>query len=746
MALSSKKLLAIDWDRRSLRLVLVRPRADGVDLLKAVSVPIPPEVVMDDAESLGAVLRQTIHRTKVGAKRAVLSIPRDQVVLNTLNLPAGPANDLPAIVQFQIAKELPFAADQATLDFAIVGAFDARQPSTALVAAVRNEQLGFFQRVADEAGLSVEQIGLRPHANLIAVLAKAPDLARKSVLLVEVGPQLTEIDIVRDGALAFSRAASVTLPDFERERRERLQDSRIESTPVSEHEPDESSRKAVAGLMVEVIRSYEAHRATDPDAHVDAVVVCGATGIEPELAEALAARFGVKAEPFAPDRALGLASHRAKELRGFSAAIGLAIGHADLGLSSFDFLHPKKPVSRRSIRLRKVPTAALTAAFVLAAGYAAHHRHIAPLKERAAELVKELNEKKKVENVVLDFKAKVDAVEDWRKSEQYWPEVLVTLTEVLPSDQEVLVTRLDFETRRPAKKATIRPSGMRMALRTAALGKVNVIAAGAKERGFIDVKPGKDIWTESRNPAEAVYHYETNIEAELPLRSPPKAAAEAEETEEKDETVPPAEDLGVPKTDLPEAKEARPAEVTPDEQGAEAATPPPEPSAPPSDGESGEAGAPEEPIDQPSPEETPGNDIAPPNRPAPAEPAAGGSKIGGVNAGPPDSGAASLAGQPAPLGKPNEATNGAPGATNRPSPGRPPERTVPGQAGPTTRPAMHPGSRAGMSDGKPGLRTPGAPGRAQIIKPPTTTQPADERGSPASGGLGGKTPSEGGAP
>ena len=44
IGLTSKKLVAIDWDVRDVRAVSFRARADGIDLLKAVSVPLPSSV------------------------------------------------------------------------------------------------------------------------------------------------------------------------------------------------------------------------------------------------------------------------------------------------------------------------------------------------------------------------------------------------------------------------------------------------------------------------------------------------------------------------------------------------------------------------------------------------------------------------------------------------------------------------------------------------------------------------------
>jgi len=537
LRLGNQKLLAIDWDRKTLRLVLVRPRADGVDLLKAVSLAIPSEVRMDQAESLGAFIRESVREARVGAKRVVLTIPREQVVLNTLALPPTPAEELAAIVGFQIPKELPFPTEQATLDFAICGEHDPRAACNVLVAAVRNEDLSFYLKVAEAAQLSLERIGLRPYSNLLAVEATSPQLAKQTLLLVEVGPHLTEIDIVRSGELRFSRAATVALPIYGEGSIEAVRDSRISSLAVTEREPDEAARHAVAELMVEIVRSFEAYRATDPSISLDHIVVCGASGLEAQLAQALGARFATRAELYSPDRALDLTPQRARELRGFSAALGLALAHGRKGLGYIDFLHPKKPVSRKAQQMRKLPVAVATALLFIGAGFSFHWRFIRPKQQEVERLADLRDEMKKEAESVKAFKEQVEALEGWIESEQHWPEVLTTLTEVFPTEREAYVLRMDFESV-PRPKANLRDSRVGMRFRTASLGTVNELNKKLADAGFGSVVPGKETASERSNDG---YKYDTSIEASIPLRKPPKLATPFEP-----EAVPSAATEGQP--------------------------------------------------------------------------------------------------------------------------------------------------------------------------------------------------------
>lgn len=516
IGLRSKKLLAIDWDKKSLRMAVVRHRGDGIELLKAVSVPVPSEVVLDDAESFGAFLREAMRQSRLGVKQAALCIPRAQVVLNTLNLPPTPIEEMAALVQFQIVKELPFSADQATIDFALAPGHDPKQPCIALVAAIREEDLAFYRKVAQEAGLSIARIGLRPHANLRAVVACLPDLMDQSALVVEVGPMLTEIDIVRSGALVFSRAASVPLPALNVRDADRIHDSRIAMASVPNVDSDEVSRGAVNSLMVDVIRSFEAYRATDPEVGIDQIVVCGATGLEAQLADCLAARFAARAQLFSPDRALELSPQRGKDLRGFSAALGLAMGQGTEPFETFDFLNPKKPISKRSLRLKKAPAGGLAAAFLVAAYFAYDYRFFQPLAAEVAVLEASVAELDDREEPLRAFKDQVDAVVDWKASDQNWPLLLAKLTEVLPGERDVYLTDLDFRTQ-TKRKSNKRIHELTIKFGESRYGMVHKITEDLRAAGFDPVQFVSEMERTGGDPkAEPIYSADARVDAGIP--------------------------------------------------------------------------------------------------------------------------------------------------------------------------------------------------------------------------------------
>ncbi len=523
MKIGSKRLLALDWDAQSLRMTVVTSRGANVDLHKAVTVPVLPEIELNDAEMFGGFIRESLKRSKLSGKHAIISVPREKVVLNTINLPPAPADELPAMVINQVARELPFAADQAVIDFALSNDHDPKSPATALVAAVRIDDIEFYKKVASAAGLHLERIGLRPFANRQAVLATVDDPNDKTILMVELGPEHSEISVVYDGTLKFSRSALTSLPDFRDEAIDNLHDSRIESLAIHDARSSERTREAVSGLMVEVIRSFEAYRATASGASIDRIVVCGATGLEAELSQSLAARFAALAELFNPAKALAIDHDRARELRGFSVVLGLAMSHGRHPLSSFDFLAPKRPVTKRDRRMKKAPTAILTGVFLVAIAVAAWMKWVEPKMALASGLETDVQQLQTREKPLKAFKSRVNALEEWVEAEQIWPDELVRLTDAFPPNEKAQVTRIAFQTRAVGRRRNRSyVSSVEMRLRTAELGVVNEISATLREMGYQDVVPGSETPIRGRN--DSVYQFESRIDAVIPKRAAKKPA------------------------------------------------------------------------------------------------------------------------------------------------------------------------------------------------------------------------------
>ncbi|MEW6253974.1 MAG: pilus assembly protein PilM, partial [Planctomycetota bacterium] len=285
-----RRVLCLDWDKRSLRIVVARIGRGRTVLEDAHSHRLPNTVDADEPEQMGEFIKSMLRRHGLHHKSVVVDVPRERAVINRLTLPPTPLPEVAAAVRFQAMKELPFPIDTAAVDYVVMGRDERGLATEVLLAAVTRETLDRVRLTCEAAGLKPVRIGLRPYANLISA-GNVRDSADGRVLFVDVGPGATEIDVMMAETLVFARSANVNVPLVTSE--SVTTDSRIFTlAEVSDlAASDEVIESAVNELLVETMRTIQAYRAGVPEGGLDEVIVAGGTGIETQLADRLHRRL-----------------------------------------------------------------------------------------------------------------------------------------------------------------------------------------------------------------------------------------------------------------------------------------------------------------------------------------------------------------------------------------------------------------------------------------------------------------------
>lgn len=410
----SQRVLCVDWDRLSVRLVVARTGRGVVSLEDAHSHLVPAEVDADDPTSMGSHIAGLLKQHHLRQHRVILAVPRDKAVINRLALPPTPADELAAAVQFQSLRELPFPMDEAVVDFVVTARNEANLATEVLVAAVRKDVLERIRETARAAGLAATRIGLRPYANLVS-LRHLPGLDGQRVMLIDVGPATTEIDVVSNGQLVFSRAASITLGD---------QATVEDTTPVD----DATREEAIRALTVEITRTLQAYRASEPDGTVDRVVIAGGTGLEEVLQQTVRERFQMECELFDPSGPLGLDAADGAKLRSFCVPLGLAWGLSREGMLDLDFLNPTRPIPRGETLRKRVRRGAIAAAALVVAALGWYTNERMSLAEANRELRKELTALKEQDLERRFIQTQIERTEELDERQQVWLDHLLALS------------------------------------------------------------------------------------------------------------------------------------------------------------------------------------------------------------------------------------------------------------------------------------------------------------------------------
>ena len=508
----SKKVLCLDWDKRSLRVVVARVGAGEMQLDDAHAHHVPTGVDSEDPQAMGAFIAQQLQRHRIKHNRVIVDVPRDKAVINRLTVPPTPLNELAAAVRFQAMRELPFPLDEAQIDYVVTAKNEEGFATQVLLAAVRLEALDRLRETCQAAGLTPARIGLRPYANMVSVM-HLPAMLDRHVLFLDVGPSMTEIDVICGGVLAFSRAANVTVPFQGGELV--AEDSRVSSKAELSGLAlaDSVQSSAVDELLVEITRTLQAYRTTEAVENIEQIVIAGGTGVERTLVEAVDERFNLPATMFDPTVPLGVGEEEAPKLRAFASTLGLAWGLGEEGALELDFLNPKKPIPPRQSLKRRLRIGGIAAAVVLLAGVSwvvaqriELHGQLSDLRDEIGDL-----EKQVLENIEIDIKSMEAREWDTEARAGVWLDHLLWLTQnMIEPGKKMLVSDITFNLKNANITVGLMCSNWEVA--TEFVKNLNALTTDDGERLYKAEQGG---WQDVKTPFPDKYKGKVDVRIEL---------------------------------------------------------------------------------------------------------------------------------------------------------------------------------------------------------------------------------------
>jgi Tfp pilus assembly PilM family ATPase len=414
----SRRLLALDWDDLTFKVVEATLQNNVLRVQRVACAGIPKTIKTGEADSFGPFVRQVLAEKRFSTRHTLMAIPRDKAILINLRLPASPVGDLSSMVRLQASRELPFSADEAVMDFAGAAAHDAPEFLDVTVAAIQRDVMAQYRQLADAAGLSLIRVGLRPNSNLLSVTRGAQPFTDDRILFVDIGAQTTEINIFRWGRLTFSRSVNISV-----------------QAAVPADDP------AGRPLLMEVLRTFEAYRATDPN-KIDQIIIAGDTGLESSLAEALRSRVNAPASLYDPAWTIAVDKDRAAQMTGLAAVLGLLAGQLAPPLARFDFHAPKKPADVAAIRRRQI-AACSCAGLVLVAGiWMGSRSYLAAKAAEKADLEARIAVLQKQAEGVDAVGKRVATAQKWMKRDLVWLDKIRDVVQQMPDNSQVYATKL----------------------------------------------------------------------------------------------------------------------------------------------------------------------------------------------------------------------------------------------------------------------------------------------------------------
>ncbi|SFD87711.1 pilus assembly protein PilM [Massilia yuzhufengensis] len=209
---SSPPLAGLDISTSGVRLVELGDAGKGeLRLERYAAEPLPRGAVVDgnieNIEQVAEAVRRVWKKSGTKARHVALGMPPAAVITKKIILPAGLSEDqLEVQVESEASQYIPFALDEVSLDFDVIGqAPNSAEDMEVMLAAARREKVEDRVAIAEAAGLTATVMDIESYAARAALDRVAKAAPEEIMALFQIGAQATHVSVLRGGETIYER-------------------------------------------------------------------------------------------------------------------------------------------------------------------------------------------------------------------------------------------------------------------------------------------------------------------------------------------------------------------------------------------------------------------------------------------------------------------------------------------------------------------------------------------------------------
>ena len=429
-----QSVIAIDVDRERFGVAEAVVSDRSVTVSSWRSFERPSAVSFDDALAVGRWLRVELDRAGVKASKAILAMPRGDVVLKRLSLPgAGTTNDaeVGGMVRLQMARQLTMSSTGAAIDYTAPVADGAAAAADGAVAesgapgvsvmagAMPADRVEWCRGLCEGAGLKLKRIALKCYG-VAGLLADLSQRRAGALLGVCAGATSVEFVVVEEGNLTFARAIDA---------------------PRALGEPE--SAGYAERVAVEAKRTWMSHRSTRGGGDAEMVVALGSDDSARQLAQQCGAQLERPSQLAQLPATVELQTTvPAEDVPAMHALAGLLLEELG-GRRTLDFANPRRAPDLGAARRRNLLAGALGLILLAGGSYIAADRALTGYDERLDQSrTRETELRAKLEDLHAQH-ARLNHFEQWQKARVDWLAYVGVLNEQLPEAGQVILDGMD---------------------------------------------------------------------------------------------------------------------------------------------------------------------------------------------------------------------------------------------------------------------------------------------------------------
>jgi type IV pilus assembly protein PilM len=322
----SKLAVGLDIGSSSVKLVHLKEKRGGFALQAFGAAPLPPEAIVDGALMNSAAIVQAIQdlvsSQHLKAREVAIGVRGHSVIIKKISLPRMTQEELDESIQWEAEQYIPFDVKDVNIDTQILTPEgDAAGQMDVLLVAAKKDMINDYTSVCAEAGLTATVVDVDAFAVQNAFESNYDGFGGETVVLINVGSAVSNLNIVAGGVTTFTRDITMGGNAFTEEIQKQLNISYDEAEALKVGGQGESDAvvpqeverviQGVADQMGgEIQRSLDFYASTSQGGTISRVYLSGGTARIPALFKVIEARAAVPVEVLNPFKNIEIDNRR----------------------------------------------------------------------------------------------------------------------------------------------------------------------------------------------------------------------------------------------------------------------------------------------------------------------------------------------------------------------------------------------------------------------------------------------------
>jgi type IV pilus assembly protein PilM len=317
-----KNLIGVDIGSSSIKVCQIRETRKAYTLVSFGYAPLPPQAIVDgqvmDGNTVADTLQQIWQAARIRQKEVSLGVSGQSAIIRKITVPMMTAEELEEQIQWEAEQHIPFDIKDVHVDYQVLRRHAEQSQMDLLLVAAKRDQINDYAQLARDARLKpiVCDIDAFSIQNLFELSRGLPP--EQTVALINIGANLTSLNIVANGISAFTReiangghAISEQIQKqlgIPYELAEAFKCGSADSPPPPQ--VAQVIESATDSIAAEIQRSLDFFMATSGDGDISRIYITGGTSKIPSLAQAIERRARVSVEVWSPTEKLDVDSKR----------------------------------------------------------------------------------------------------------------------------------------------------------------------------------------------------------------------------------------------------------------------------------------------------------------------------------------------------------------------------------------------------------------------------------------------------